>query len=129
MLRIRIAAVDAVAEDRHVSEPGLGHNKQLMHRFWKAVDHHFGFVGDRVQKQHLATHLVDGDDAFCVCRGHLLSPSTSVTRMERKAKSGDVFSNPDFTAFQSGSCSGSSSALEKTLLAAFYRLALVAKKQ
>jgi len=49
--------------------------------------------------------------------------------MERKAKSGDVFSNPDFTAFNRRPAAAVLAALEKTLLAAFYRLALVAKKQ
>jgi len=50
MLRIGIAAVDAVAEDRHVRHPGLRHDQQLVHGAREAVDHHLGLVSRRVEK-------------------------------------------------------------------------------
>ena len=64
MLRIGIAAVDAVAEDRHIGHAGLRNDEQFVDRLGEAVDHDFGRVGDGIEKQHLAAHLVDRDDAL-----------------------------------------------------------------
>ena len=63
MLRIGIAAVDAVAEDRHIGQAGLRHDEQFVHGAGKAVDHDFGLVGDGIEEQNLAAHLVDRDHA------------------------------------------------------------------
>jgi hypothetical protein len=59
MLRIGIAAVNAVAEDRHVGEAGLWNNKQFVHRARKAVDHHLGLIGRGIEEQDFPAHLVD----------------------------------------------------------------------
>src|SRR5580704_13748982 len=73
MLRIGIAAMDAVAEDRHISHAGLRHHQQLVHRARKAVDHHLGRVGGGIEEQHLAAHLVDCDHSI-VSAGHGVIP-------------------------------------------------------
>jgi hypothetical protein len=73
MLRVGITAMDAVAEDRHISHAGLRHHEQLVHRARKAVDHHLGLIGRGIEEQHLAAHLVDCDHSvFCV--SHRLCP-------------------------------------------------------
>ena len=71
MVRIGIAAVNAIAEDRHVGKPGLRHHQQFVHGARKAVEHDFGLVGDRIEEENLSPHLVDGDHATCAaCVGH-----------------------------------------------------------
>ena len=70
MLRIGIAAVDAVAEDRHVGASGFRHDEQFVHGLRKAVDHDLRRVGRGIEKQDLGAHLVDRDHAVlyaCHC--------------------------------------------------------------
>src|SRR5271163_4352503 len=70
MLRMRIAAMNAIAEDRHIGEAGFRHDEQFVHRFRKAVDRHLGGIGLRIEKQNLGSHLVDRDHAvFNACHG------------------------------------------------------------
>ena len=66
VLRVRIAAVDAVAEDRHVGAAGFRHHQELMHGAGKSVEHDLGLVGRGIEEQHLAAHLVDRDQPACV---------------------------------------------------------------
>ncbi len=65
VLRIGIAAVNAVAEDRHIGQRrravGFRHDQQFMHGTLEAVDNDFGCVGLRVEEQNFRAHLVDGD--------------------------------------------------------------------
>ena len=67
MLRVGIAAVDAVAENRHIGHGGLAaglrHDQQFMHGAEKSVDHDFGLIGDRIEEQNFRSHLVDRDHA------------------------------------------------------------------
>ena len=44
VLRIGIAAVDAVAEDRHIGAAGFRHHQKFMHGAGKTVDHDLGRV-------------------------------------------------------------------------------------
>jgi len=64
MLRVRIAAVDAVAKDRHISEAGFRHHQQFVHGAREAVDGHLGFIGVGIKKQDFRSHLVDRDHAM-----------------------------------------------------------------
>ncbi len=63
MARVRVTAVDAVAEDRHVGKAGLRHHQQFVDGTRKAVEHGLGLVGLRVQEQDLRAHLVDRDQS------------------------------------------------------------------
>jgi hypothetical protein len=63
VLRIGITAVDAVAEDRHVSHAGFGDDEQLVHGFRKAVEHDLGLVGLGIEEQNFCSHLVDRDQS------------------------------------------------------------------
>ncbi len=72
MPRIRIAAVNTVAEDRHVGETGFRDHQQLVHVARKPVEHNLGRVGRWIEKQDLAAHLVDRDQpARTVCFSHV----------------------------------------------------------
>ena len=72
--RIGIAAMDAVAEDRHIGKAGLRHHEQLVYRAGKAVQHDLSFESHGIEKQDLCADLVDGDDSARAvwARGHLL---------------------------------------------------------
>ena len=61
MLRVGIAAMNPIAEDRHIGEAGFRHHQQLVHGARKSVDHQFGLVRGGIEKQHFAAHLVDRD--------------------------------------------------------------------
>jgi len=61
MSRIGIAAVDTVAEDRHIGEAGLRHDEELVHRAGKAVQHDLGLETDGIEKQNFCADLVDRD--------------------------------------------------------------------
>src|ERR1035438_3396723 len=63
MAGIGISAVDAVAEDRHISQPGLRDHQQFVHGSLKTVQHGFRLVCVRIEKQDLAADLVDRDHA------------------------------------------------------------------
>src|ERR1043166_4838591 len=83
MAGIVMAAMDAVAEDRDISEPRLRHHQQFVHGARKAVDRHFGRVGCRIEEEDLSPHFVDRDHpARVLCRGHsvILRPIVFVSR-------------------------------------------------
>ena len=61
MLRVGIAAVNAVAEDRHIGEAGFRHDEQFVHGSRKAVEHDLGRIGRGIEKQDFCPHLVDRD--------------------------------------------------------------------
>ncbi len=63
MARIRIAAVDAVAEDRHIGAAGLGDDQQFVHGLLEAFEHGLGLVAARIEEQDLGADLVDRDHA------------------------------------------------------------------
>ena len=68
MLRVGIAAVNAVAEDRHISHGGqavaLGHDQELVHGALEVIEHDFGIIGLGIEEQDLRAHLVDRDQAL-----------------------------------------------------------------
>jgi len=64
MLRIRIAAVNAVAEDGHIGEAGFRHHEQLMHGAREAIDHDFRRKVLRIEEQDFGADLIDGNHAF-----------------------------------------------------------------
>ena len=66
MAWIGIAAVDPVAEDRHVGEAGFRHHQQFVHRAWKIVEHDFRLVAGGIEEQDFRPHLVDRDHSACV---------------------------------------------------------------
>ena len=69
---IRIAAVNAVAVDRHIGAVGFRDHQQFVHRTLEAVEHGFRHVGLRIEKQDLAADLVDRDHAANVAGvGHV----------------------------------------------------------
>jgi hypothetical protein len=71
MAGIGIAAVDAVAEDRHIGEARLRHHQQFVHGAGKILEHDLGLVARRIEEQDLRPHLVDRDQsARAVRRGH-----------------------------------------------------------
>ena len=61
MTRIGIAAMDSVAEDRHIGEPRLRQDQKLVHRAGKAVEYNLGCKTDGVKKQNFCADLVDRD--------------------------------------------------------------------
>jgi hypothetical protein len=61
--RVRISAMDAVAEDRHVGEARFGQDEQLVNSALEAVEDCFGPVGRGVQEEDFRSHLVDRDQA------------------------------------------------------------------
>jgi hypothetical protein len=75
MSRIGIAAVDTVAEDRHIGEASIRHDEELMHRAGKTIQHHLGRETDGIEKQNFCAHLVDREhSARGVCVGaHVMS--------------------------------------------------------
>src|SRR5262249_38369904 len=58
MTRIGIAAVDSVAEDRHIGEPRLRQDQKLVHRAGKAVEYNLGCKTDGIEKQNFCADLV-----------------------------------------------------------------------
>ena len=72
---VRIPAVNAVAEDRHIGAAGLRQHQQLVHGALEAVEHRLGLVGRGVQEQDLPAHLVDRDQAARGMRMYSVSSS------------------------------------------------------
>ena len=64
MLRIGIAAVNAVAEDRHISEAGFRHHEQLVYGAREVIDHDFRRKVLRIEEQDFGANLVDGNHAM-----------------------------------------------------------------
>ena len=73
MLRIGIAAVDAVAEDRHIGHAGLRHDEQFMHGLGKAVDHDLGLVGGGIEEQHLRRPSCRPRSCRCSCASAIVA--------------------------------------------------------
>ena len=69
MARMRVPAVDAVAENRHIGKPGFRHQQELMHGALKAVEHGLCLECLRIEKQDFGAHLVDGDHSMA-CSAH-----------------------------------------------------------
>jgi hypothetical protein len=68
---IGIAAVDAVAEDRHIGKAGLRHHQQFVHRARKTLEHDLRLIAHGIEEQDLRPHLVDRDQsARAACLGH-----------------------------------------------------------
>jgi hypothetical protein len=67
---IGIAPMNAVAVDRHVGGRAVAVDQQLVRHPLEVVEDHAHRVADRIEKQHLAAHLVDGDEAVCWFRHH-----------------------------------------------------------
>ena len=63
VLRVRIAAVDAITKDRHIGETGFRHDQELVHGARKAVDHGLGRIGLRIKEQDFRSYLVYRDHA------------------------------------------------------------------
>ena len=61
MTWIGIAAVDTVAEDRHISEVGIRYHEQFVHRAGKIFQHDLRLIGNWIEKQNFCAHLVDRD--------------------------------------------------------------------
>ena len=71
MTRIGIAAVDSVAEDRHVGEAGFRDHEQFVNGARKIIEYDLGLVGRGVEEQDFRPHLVDRDHSPCAaCVGH-----------------------------------------------------------
>src|SRR6516164_9727593 len=68
MAWIWVAAVNTVTKNRNVGGPRLTHHKQFVNCAWKPFDGCFDFVGERVQKQHLCAHFINGDHSHNVAR-------------------------------------------------------------
>ena len=74
---VRVAAVDAVAVDRHIGESGLGHDQQLVDGALETVEHLLRLVGRRIDEQDFGAHLVDADHpvrSFVSRHGVLFDP-------------------------------------------------------
>jgi len=61
MTWIGIAAVNTVAEDRHISETGIRHHEQFVHSAEKVFQHDLCLIGHWIEKQNFCAHLVDRD--------------------------------------------------------------------
>ena len=83
MARVGIAAVDAVAEDRHVGDAGFRQHQQLVHGARKAVEHDLGLVADRIEEQDLRPHLVDPDQPSCTVGAGYHAAASLVAWMSR----------------------------------------------
>src|SRR5262249_7456335 len=83
---VRIAAVDAVAEDRHVRARGVRDHQQLVHSGGKSFQYNLGLKGPRVEEQNFTAHLLDRDQTAPVrrvghrCDASLISENTSLDR-------------------------------------------------
>src|SRR5947209_1486687 len=77
MAGIGIAAVDAVAEDRHIGAALLRQHQQLVNGALEAVEHGLCHITDGIDEEDLRPHLVDRDQAAC---GHRLSSPDQRTR-------------------------------------------------
>ncbi len=82
MSRIGIATVDTVAEDRHIGEPGMRHDEELVHRAGKTVQHHLGLETDGIEKQNFCADLVDRDHSargLCIRHGFIFAAIQLIT--------------------------------------------------
>src|SRR4029077_18593571 len=68
---VGIAAVNAVAEDRHIGAALLGQHQQFVHGALEAIEHGLNRVADGIEEEDLGPHLVDRDQA---ARVHALAP-------------------------------------------------------
>src|SRR3974390_1579188 len=68
MAWIWVAAVNTVTKNRHVGGPRLTHHEQFVNCTRKPFDGCFDFVGERVQKQHLRAHFINGNHSHNVAR-------------------------------------------------------------